>query len=69
VTYSIKLDGQQIATISGERIQFGRKMASGSLMEKQMVEDRSILKQLDAGGNTLWVMMLSHRNLTVEEVE
>lgn len=68
MTYIVKLDGKEIARLTGEHIQFGRKVASGSLMEKQMVEDRSILKQLDAGGNTIWVMMLSHRNLTVEEV-
>jgi hypothetical protein len=52
--YLIKLDGQEIATLTGARIQFGRKMASGSLMEKEVVEDRNILKGLDAGGNTLW---------------
>ena len=65
--YVIKLDGQEIARLSGERIQFGRKMASGSLMEREMVDDRNIIKQLDAGGNTIWVLMLSHRNLVVEE--
>ena len=69
MTYLIKLDGQEVLRISGERLAFGRKMASGSLMEKQMVEDRSILKQLDAGGSALWTMMLSHRNLTVEETQ
>ena len=67
MSYVIKLDGQEIARLSGERIQFGRKMASGSLMEREMVDDRNIIKQLDAGGNTIWVLMLSHRNLVVEE--
>lgn len=67
--YSIKADGREVATISGERIQFGRKMASGSLMEKETVEDRSLIKQLDEQGKTLWVMILSHKNLTVEEIE
>ena len=65
--YLIKLDGQEIARISGERIQFGRKMASASLMEREMVDDRNVLKQLDEQGNVLWVLWLSHKgNLTVE---
>jgi hypothetical protein len=67
VIYSIKLDGQEVARLTGDRIQFGKKMASSSLMERNMVDDRSILKQLDADGNVVWVIMLSHRNLTVEE--
>jgi len=68
VIYLIKLDNQEVARLSGENIQFGKKLASSSLMEREQIEDRTLLKQLDAEGKTIWVMILSHRgNLTVEE--
>lgn len=67
MTFVIKLDGQEIARISGERIHFGTKQERESWTGFRTVEDRNILKQVDAGGNTVWVLMLSHRNLTVEE--
>jgi len=70
MVFSIKLDGNEVARVSGERLEFGKKLASGSLMEREQIEDRTLLKQLDAEGKTIWVMILSHRgNLTVEEEE
>lgn len=69
MTFLIKLDGVEVARVAGQRIQFGRKMASGSLMEKDTIDDREILKQLDENGQAVWVLRMSHRgNLTVEEV-
>lgn len=69
MTYSIKLDSQEVAKLTGDNIVFGRKCRGQDMMDKEMVDDHHILKQLDAGGNTLWVLMLSHRNLSVEEIE
>jgi hypothetical protein len=69
MTYVIKLNGVEVARVAGERIQFGRKMASSSLLERNTVDDTAVLRQLDAEGKTIWVMLLSHRGqITVEEI-
>ncbi|MGC2234288.1 MAG: hypothetical protein WBA09_22495 [Candidatus Acidiferrum sp.] len=69
MTFKIKCGDEVIATLTGERIKFGTRQERDGWVGARTVEDKNILKALDLGGNALFVVLISHRNVTVEAVE
>lgn len=67
-TYSVKLNGEEIARLTGDGISAAKKLKSYSQMETEYVDDPKMLR-LKRDGKTLLVFSVSADvNLTVEKV-
>jgi hypothetical protein len=66
--YIVKRDGVEIARLTGENLQFAKKMKSSALNETEMIDDTNILKMVDpATGESLLILSIRlHKNLSIE---
>ena len=66
--YSIKLDGSEVARISGESIVSGKKVADKSWRDVELVDDPRMLRIVREGKTVAVFYVSTAENVSVEKV-
>lgn len=67
-TYSIRLDGAEVARVSGEGLTCGKKLTGPEAMGGEFVDDQKLLKLVRDGKTILVFYVSAAENVTVEKV-
>jgi hypothetical protein len=69
-TYSVKLNGEEVARLTGEGIGIGRKVKEpGNLMATEFIDDPKMLNVKRDSKTILVVCVSSSADVTVEKLE
>lgn len=67
-TYAIRVDGSEVARVSGEGLTLGKKLVGSEAMGGEFVDDPKLIKLLRDGKTILVFYVSAAENVSVEKV-